>query len=84
MYSNGLIGDATKNIPDFDVIIKEFQAGMSWFTSMDKLKDHVRLLLKSFNSQGGSLSIAVTVLQTELSKRGIKVNIEQTTIASND
>ena len=51
-------------------------------TSMEKLKEHLSLLLISFNSQGGSLSKAATVLQTEFSKRGVQISIDQTTIAS--
>ena len=84
MYSNGLIGEATNKSPQFDGIIAEFTAGMEWITSIDKLKEHLSLLLISFNSQGGILSKAGTILQTEFSKRGVQISINQTMIASND
>ena len=53
MYSHGLICGPTKDVANFNDMIREFKSGMGFICDGQKLVEHCQLFLQSLNKQGG-------------------------------
>ena len=53
MYSHGLISEPTKDVANFNDMMREFKSGMDFKRDGQKLVKHCELFLQSLDKQGG-------------------------------
>ena len=80
MFSEGLISQPCKDEPTYDSVIGEFENGMQFKTSVEKLEKHCQSFLNSLSIQRGPVEEAAKLLSEEWKKNvkeefGILLNL---------
>ena len=79
MYSRGLISEPTKDVANFNDVMREFKSGMNFIRDGQKLVEHCQLFLQSLAKQRGPYKLAADSIAEEWTtniNKNLNINVE--------